>query len=172
MQPCPSAKASRYPGRLPLPRYRRSAVSRRGAGPGRCRRGQQSNVHLRWGTDNLMDQLAETPARKDCGPPKLEPWSPGGVPVGPRRRGRNSPCPTDRQDVPDRRPNTKLSRNPDRGPTPQGPSLMDPSNSHIPILKGPFDETTPASPISPRARHPRRASAPGPAHAETPTPRN
>ena len=58
------------------------------------------------------------------------------------------------------------------GPTPPRPSPIDPSNSHRTILKGPINETPPASPISTRSHHPQRVSAPRPAHAETPTPRN
>ena len=68
---------------------------------------------------------------------------------------------------------TPLPRHPDPGgPTPQRRPPIDPSDSHLTILKGPFDETPPTSPISTRAHHHQRVSAPGPAHAETPTPQN
>ena len=57
------------------------------------------------------------------------------------------------------------------GPTPRSPSLMDASNSHIsPSHRNAANETPRAAPVSPRARHPWRARAPGPAHPETPIP--
>ena len=72
--------------------------------PGRCRRGQQSNVHLRWGTDRPMDRLAESLPARTAVPQYRS--------LGPRRRsrwatppGRNFPFPTtDRPHVPPPQP--------------------------------------------------------------------
>ena len=43
---------------------------------------RHSNAHLPWGTDNLMDRLAEIAASKDFRASTSEPYAPGGVPVG------------------------------------------------------------------------------------------
>ena len=82
----------------------RSAVSPTWSRPGRCRRGQQSNVHLRWGTDRPMDRLAESLPARTAVPQYRS--------LGPRRRsrwatppGRNFPFPTtDRPHVPPPQP--------------------------------------------------------------------
>ena len=128
---------------------------------------KRSNFHVLWGTDKLADRLDEAAADSGYRQSTSEPYAPGDVPGGLRRRGRDQLFPTTGKPNP-HCPVIRTQGANAPGFVADGP----PSNSHRTILKGPFDETPPASPISPRARHPRRASAPGPAHAETPTPRN
>ena len=167
-------------------------------GPAIVAEAKRSNVQVLWGTDKLMDRLAEVAASKDLQVLSiLEPWAPGGVPVGPRRRGRNFPFPTTGR--PHGQP-SQTHRARASGPKPGRPHPTVAPIPNCPVIwtqgdqrprgrsphrpfryltypdhpdKEPFaNETPPASPISPRAHHPQRASAPGPAHAKTPTPRH
>ena len=166
-QPCLFARTSRYPGRLLLPRHRRAPVSRYGAGHGHCRRGQAQQC-----PPTLGHGQPDGPTRGDRCQQGLQ--SPNIGAIGPRRRSRWATPPGAGPAISnDRQAQPPLPRHPDPGgPTPQRRSPIDPSNSHRTILKGPINETPPASPISTRAHHPHRVSAPGPAHADTPTPRN
>ena len=55
---------------------------------------KRSNFHVLWGTDKLADRLDEAAADSGYRPSTSEPYAPGGVPGGLRRRGRDQLFPT------------------------------------------------------------------------------
>ena len=110
----PARRHCRYPGRRLLLRHRRAPVSRYGAGPGHCRRGQAQQLSTSMGPGQPDGPTRVDRRRQGLQALNIGALGPGGVPGGLRRRGRDQPFPTPASRT---RPShqSPLPRHPDRG---------------------------------------------------------